>query len=105
MRRAQALQDKYGGWAGEQIVQDFSEYARVVFKALGRRVNHWTSFNEPWSFCVIGYGYGIHAPGVSVCPAAKIGVGLTSRTQGDRRRHLPLYPDPLPSLLEFSQPS
>eukprot|EP00884_Botryococcus_braunii_P008097 jgi/Botrbrau1/17289/Bobra.0015s0046.1 len=60
----QALQDKYGGWEGGQVVDDFAAYASAVFKALGNRVVWWTTFNEPWTFCFLGYGIGVHAPGV-----------------------------------------
>ena len=42
---------------------DFTHYAATVFRALGDRVVWWTTFNEPWSFCFLGYGLGMHAPG------------------------------------------
>lgn len=60
----QQLQDEYGGWASPRIVDDFADYAEVMFRALGDRVKHWTTLNEPHSFCQLGYGYGIHAPGI-----------------------------------------
>jgi Glycosyl hydrolase family 1 len=44
-------------------VEDFRQYAICVFSALGDRVRHWSTFNEPWSFCFLGYGIGNHAPG------------------------------------------
>ena len=57
------LQDKYGGWLNEQIVEDFAAYAQVCFKAFGKRVQHWTTFNEPLTFVFQGYSTGTHAPG------------------------------------------
>lgn len=46
-----ALQDTYGGWLSENIVNDFVEYARVAFGAFGDRVDHWYTVNEPIVFC------------------------------------------------------
>jgi beta-glucosidase len=57
----QALEDK-GGWPNRDMVGRFSEYADIVVRALGDRVNHWCIFNEPWVFTVLGYSLGIHAP-------------------------------------------
>ena len=59
---AQVLQERYGGFLNEQIVNDFTHYASVVFAALGDRVTYWSTFNEPATFCVSGYGSGWHAP-------------------------------------------
>ena len=62
----QALQERFGGWgsAGGEIVPLFAAYAAEVFKTLGDRVVHWTTFNEPATFCFSGYSTGGHAPGV-----------------------------------------
>ena len=62
------MQDKYGGWLGEQIVEDFAAYAQVCFKAFGKRVQHWTTFNEPLTFVFQGYSTGTHAPGAHSAP-------------------------------------
>lgn len=41
-----ALQDTYGAWLSENIVNDFVAYARVAFGAFGDRVNYWFTVNE-----------------------------------------------------------
>ncbi|PJF20846.1 MAG: beta-glucosidase [Phototrophicales bacterium] len=64
----QNLQDE-GGWTNRAIVEKFAHYADVVTRALGDRVKHWITFNEPWVFTYLGYGIGYHAPGISSLPA------------------------------------
>ncbi|KAK1051732.1 hypothetical protein LTR74_016697 [Friedmanniomyces endolithicus] len=46
-----ALQDTYGGWLSENIVNDFVAYAKVCYAAFGDRVDHWFTVNEPSVFC------------------------------------------------------
>lgn len=58
----QALEDE-GGWLRRGIADDFVQYADTVSRALGDRVKHWITFNEPWVFTWLGYVMGIHAPG------------------------------------------
>lgn len=59
----QALQDK-GGWPNRDSVAWFGEYASVVFEKLGDRVKTWGTHNEPWVAAFLGYGQGLHAPGI-----------------------------------------
>jgi hypothetical protein len=66
----QTLQDKYGGWVSPKVVDDYSRYASVVFKEYGKKVKNWSTFNEPRTFCTLGYGTGFHAPGVKSVEAA-----------------------------------
>lgn len=35
----------------------------LAYEALGDRVEHWTTLNEPWCSAMLGYAYGAHAPG------------------------------------------
>jgi beta-glucosidase len=58
----QPLQDM-GGWPNRQVVDHFVAYAERVFTALGDRVGHWATINEPWCAAFLGYGEGRHAPG------------------------------------------
>ena len=60
----QALQDK-GGWADRSTVDAFVTYVEVVATALGDRVSHWITQNEPWVAATLGYIEGIFAPGIS----------------------------------------
>jgi beta-glucosidase len=67
----QALQE-VGGWANRDIAERFRDYASVVYDALGDRVTHWTTFNEPLCSSFISYAGGEHAPGLTD-PAAALG--------------------------------
>jgi len=49
------LQNKYGGWLGEEVVGDFTEYARVAYGRFGDRVKHWFTINEPIVICTQQY--------------------------------------------------
>ncbi|BBH64989.1 beta-glucosidase [Actinoplanes sp. OR16] len=59
----QTLEDR-GGWANRETAEAFAEYAQIVHRRLGDRVATWTTLNEPWCSAYLGYGSGIHAPGV-----------------------------------------
>ena len=58
----QILQDE-GGWPVRGIVDAFTDYADVVSRALGDRVQKWITLNEPWVSAFVGYSMGRHAPG------------------------------------------
>eukprot|EP00968_Pinguiococcus_pyrenoidosus_P028820 scaffold8120_cov239-Pinguiococcus_pyrenoidosus.AAC.2 len=59
----QALEEK-GGWLEkDMIVRAFSDYAEVVFTALGDRVKTWITLNEPGTVVYMGYNMGLMAPG------------------------------------------
>jgi beta-glucosidase len=42
----QALQDR-GGWGNRDTADYYADYAAAVFQALGDRVKHWITHNEP----------------------------------------------------------
>lgn len=65
----QALQDA-GGWLSRDTVDRFMDYVLVVGKALGDRVETFTTLNEPWCSAFLGYGSGVHAPGIADSPSA-----------------------------------
>jgi beta-glucosidase len=60
----QPLQDA-GGWTVRTTAERFAEYAQIVGAALGDRVPTITTFNEPWCAAFLGYGSGVHAPGIA----------------------------------------
>jgi beta-glucosidase len=59
----QALEDR-GGWQNRDVASWFADYAAVTVRRLGDRVRHWATFNEPNAAAVLGYGEGVHAPGI-----------------------------------------
>jgi beta-glucosidase len=58
-----ALQDR-GGWLARDTAYAFAEYAEVVARRLGDRVQWWLTHNEPWCSAYLGYAQGLHAPGL-----------------------------------------
>jgi beta-glucosidase len=60
----QPLQDDGGGWLRRGIADDFERHVDVVSRALGDRVRHWMTLNEPWSMGLLGYLTGEDAPGL-----------------------------------------
>lgn len=52
------------GWTNREIVPLFADYAGVLAKRLGDRIRTWATFNEPNMFTMLGYGAGVHAPGI-----------------------------------------
>ncbi|MCW5934678.1 MAG: beta-glucosidase [Fimbriimonadia bacterium] len=64
-----ALQDR-GGWANRESADWFTEYAEVMFRALGDRVKWWVTHNEPWVVMMLGHITGEHAPGIRDIGAA-----------------------------------
>jgi beta-glucosidase len=65
----QALQER-GGWPARSTVDAFVRYADVTTRALGDRVAHWITHNEPWVAAMLGYRDGVFAPGVADWGAA-----------------------------------
>jgi beta-glucosidase len=58
----QELEDA-GGWPARDTAYRFADYAMEVFGKLGDRVRSWTTINEPYCSAMLGYAYGVHAPG------------------------------------------
>ena len=60
----QSLQDE-GGWSNRDTSKIFADYAYIVVKELGDRINFVSTFNEPAVFTIHGLADGYMAPGIS----------------------------------------
>lgn len=60
----QALQDEYGGWESRNVIEDFTNYSKLLFDRLGDRVKYWITLNEQNVFIMHGYLMASHPPGV-----------------------------------------
>lgn len=58
----QALQDEYGGWESRNIIDDFTNYCEILFKAFKGKVKYWVTLNEQNVFTGLGYLYELHPP-------------------------------------------
>nr|GAT60644.1 glycoside hydrolase family 1 protein [Mycena chlorophos] len=70
-----ALAAYYGGFTSPQIVDDFVNYAKIVFQAYNGRVKTWYTFNEPRVYCSEFSAYPFNAtlaPGVNASMAPYI---------------------------------
>jgi beta-glucosidase len=56
------LEDR-GGFEKREAVDHLVFYAEAVFRALGDRVRHWITINEPMIVSVFGYVFGSYPPG------------------------------------------
>lgn len=52
----------YGGFTNILMVKYFASYARLLFQTFGDRVKVWITFNEPYDYCMPGYGDGNYPP-------------------------------------------
>lgn len=55
--------EQAGGWPARDTAERFADYTAIIAEALGDRVKHWITLNEPWCAAFLGYASGIHAPG------------------------------------------
>ncbi|XP_034546370.1 beta-klotho [Notolabrus celidotus] len=68
----QVLQERYGGWRNDTLVDLFKEYAAFCFHTFGSRVKFWITMHNPYLVAVQGYGTGGHAPGETGGPAGSL---------------------------------
>lgn len=55
--------EQAGGWPQRETAERFADYTTIIAEAVGDRVKHWITLNEPWCSAFLGYASGIHAPG------------------------------------------
>ena len=60
-----ALQ-KRGGWLNPQSPAWFENYAEIIAKRFTGKIKYYFTINEPQCFIGLGYGRGIHAPGLKL---------------------------------------
>nr|XP_046261423.1 beta-klotho [Scatophagus argus] len=70
----QVLQERYGGWKNDSLVELFEKYAAFCFQTFGSRVRYWLTMHNPYLVAVQGYGTGVHAPGETGGPAGSLTV-------------------------------
>ena len=61
----QPLEDR-GGWQNRDTAKAFADYAGYTAGQLSDRVQHFMTMNEMRTFTELGYGTGVHAPGLTV---------------------------------------
>ncbi|PZT76901.1 MULTISPECIES: GH1 family beta-glucosidase [unclassified Streptomyces] len=86
----QELEDA-GGWPVRDTAYRFADYAALAHDALGDRIAHWTTLNEPWCSAMLGYAYGNQAPGrqdfgeaIHAVHHLLLGHGLAARRMRER---------------------
>lgn len=71
----QKLQE-FGGLTNSVFVSYFEAYANLLFERFGDRVKYWITFNEPYDFCLDGYGKGGHAPGMNLSGNSRLFISI-----------------------------
>ena len=72
----------YGGWSDRNTAEAFAEYASVVVRRLGDRMDALSTFNEPWCSTYLSHWIGKHAPGERSIDAALATVHVTNLAHG-----------------------
>ncbi len=58
----QALQDEYEGWESRKVIEDFANYAKLVYTEYGKKVKYIVTMNEQNIFTSLGYLLQLHPP-------------------------------------------
>ncbi|PYI68675.1 beta-glucosidase [Arthrobacter livingstonensis] len=58
--------EQSGGWLNRDTAARFADYAQLVGIHFADRIPRWMTLNEPVSVTMLGYGAGIHAPGLAL---------------------------------------
>jgi beta-glucosidase len=71
-----------GGWTDRAIASAFADYAGLVTRRLGDRLDTVVTFNEPWCSVYLGHLMGVHAPGERSMQAAMAALHVTNLAHG-----------------------
>ena len=71
-----------GGWTDRATASAFAEYAGIVTRRLGDRLDTIVTFNEPWCSVYLGHLMGVHAPGERSIEAAMAALHVTNLAHG-----------------------
>lgn len=55
-----------GGWLNRDTAERFADYATILGGHFADRIPRWITINEPAALTLLGYGAGIHAPGLTL---------------------------------------
>ncbi len=58
--------EQTGGWLNRDTAERFADYAALVGEHFADRISRWITINEPVALTMLGYGAGIHAPGLAL---------------------------------------
>ncbi|MEX1079986.1 MAG: GH1 family beta-glucosidase [Homoserinimonas sp.] len=58
--------EEAGGWLNADTAKRFADYAYLLGERYADRVPRWITVNEPGVLTMLGYGAGIHAPGLKL---------------------------------------
>ncbi|MCZ4291843.1 GH1 family beta-glucosidase [Hoeflea alexandrii] len=71
-----------GGWTDRATADAFADYAGLVTRRLGDRLDTVVTFNEPWCSVYLGHLMGVHAPGERSMQAAMAALHVTNLAHG-----------------------
>ena len=71
-----------GGWTDRATAEAFADYAGIVTRRLGDRLDTVVTFNEPWCSVYLGHLMGVHAPGERSMEAAMAALHVTNLAHG-----------------------
>ncbi|KAJ8667086.1 hypothetical protein QAD02_008748 [Eretmocerus hayati] len=58
--------EKLGGWMNDLMIDFFADYARIIYQEFGSRVKFFSTINEPYIYCKMGYELTSFAPGLNL---------------------------------------
>lgn len=58
--------EETGGWLNRETAERFADYAQILGEHFADRIPRWITINEPVVVTMLGYGAGIHAPGLAL---------------------------------------